>query len=140
MKKIDKKIRIVLADEHDASRQSLKTAFENNPRFEVLADCADNQKAQLHIQQLKPDIFIMDLTRSPAQNLALAESIIKKYPEVKVVGMSVSNRPSYAKKMIELGGKGYLTKTSPLTEIYEGIIQVYENKIFICEEIRSRMN
>jgi DNA-binding NarL/FixJ family response regulator len=134
------KISIVLTDENTVIRKSWRKILENNTRFVVLGDCSDTLEAYQLIDQLKPDILIMDLTNSPADRLIIAEEIVKNSPGLKIIGISVSNRPHYAIKMISLGAKGYLTKTSPLAEIYEGIIQVYEGNTYICEEIRSRMS
>jgi DNA-binding NarL/FixJ family response regulator len=134
------KISIVLTDENTVIRKSWRKILENNTRFVVLGDCSDTLEAYQLIDHLKPDILIMDLTNSPADRLIMAEEIVKNSPGLKIIGISVSNRPHYAIKMISLGAKGYLTKTSPLAEIYEGIIQVYEGNTYICEEIRSRMS
>lgn len=139
MESSNPEIRIILADEHTPIRKSWKKILESNPRFTVLADCENGLVAQQLVNQLRPDILLMDLTNSPADGLLIAEKIVHQFPAVKVVGISVSNRPHYALKMISLGAKGYLTKTSPLSEIYEGIIQVFEGHTYICEEIRSRM-
>jgi len=139
MESSNSEIRIILADEHTPIRKSWKKILESNPRFTVLADCENGLVAQQLVDQLRPDILLMDLTNSPADGLVIAEKIVQQFPAVKVVGISVSNRPHYAVKMISLGAKGYLTKTSPLTEIYEGITQVFEGHTYICEEIRSRM-
>ena len=139
MESSNPEIRIILADEHTPIRKSWKKILESNPRFTVLADCENGLVAQQLVNQLRPDILLMDLTNSPEDGLKIAEQIVMQFPAVKVVGISVSNRPHYALKMISLGAKGYLTKTSPLSEIYEGIIQVFEGHTYICEEIRSRM-
>lgn len=139
MESSNPEIRIILADEHTAIRKSWRKILESNPRFTILADCKDGQAAQQLINQLQPDLLLLDLTNSPADGLLLAEKIVTQFPAVKVIGISVSNRPHYAVKMISLGAKGYLTKTSPLTEIYEGIIRVFDGHTYICEEIRSRM-
>lgn len=133
------KIRIILADEHFVIRKSWKKILESNRRFTIIADCQDGLVAQQLVNQLRPDILLMDLTNSPTDGLVIAEKIVQQFPGVKVIGISVSNRPYYAEKMIRIGAKGYLTKTSPLSEIYEGIIRVYEGQTYICEEIRSRM-
>ncbi len=139
MESSNPEIRIILADEHTAIRKSWRKILESNPRFTILADCNDGLVAQQLFNELQPDILLLDLTHSPADGLIIAEKIVQQFPGVKVIGISVSNRLHYAVKMISFGARGYLTKTSPLTEIYEGIIRVFEGDTYICEEIRSRM-
>lgn len=139
MDKSNQEIRIVLADEHTAIRKSWRRILEAHPRFTILDDCTDGLAAQQVINKLKTDILLLDLTKSPTNGLIIAEKIILQFPNVKIIGISVSNRPQYASKMMSIGAKGYITKTSPLSEIYEGIIRVFNGQTYICEEIRSQL-
>ena len=65
--------------------------------------------------------------------------ILEKNASIKIIGISVNNQPTYAVKMLEAGGRGYLTKTSPFEEIHYGIDQVYQGNIYISEEVRKNM-
>jgi two-component system, NarL family, invasion response regulator UvrY len=132
-------IRIILVDDHKLVRQSWKMLLENNPRFHVIADCDNGESAIKEAQQLVPDIMLVDINMSPVNGFAVTERIMKTTPSIKIIGLSINNQPKYAIKMMELGARGYLTKTSPLDEIKQGIIQVYEGEIYICEEIKRHL-
>ncbi len=132
-------IRIILVDDHKIVRESWKALLENNPRLQVIADCGNGETAIQYAQELVPDIMLVDINMSPLNGFTVTERVLETTPSIKIIGLSVNNLPKYAIKMIELGAKGYLTKTSSLEEINRGIMQVYKGEFYICEEIRRYM-
>jgi DNA-binding NarL/FixJ family response regulator len=133
-------IRIMLVDDHKIVRESWKMLLENNPKFEIIADFNNGEEALEHIQKLAPDIMLVDINMSPMNGLQLTEKVIQLMPDVRILGLSVNNLPKYATRILELGGWGYLTKTSSLEEITHGILEVHNGRQYICEEVRKRMN
>jgi len=135
----NEKIRIILADDHKIVRESWKVLLENNPRFKVVADCSNGKDAIERARELSPDIILIDINMPPVNGFDVAEKIIDQLPGIKVIGLSVNNQPKFAVKMMEMGGKGFLTKTSPLEEINHGITEIYNGNLYICEEIKKQM-
>ncbi|MBI5858662.1 MAG: response regulator transcription factor [Sphingobacteriales bacterium] len=132
-------IRIILVDDHKAVRKSWKALLENNPLFKIIADCENGDSAINEAERLHPDIMLVDINMSPLNGFMVTQKVLEKVPDVKIIGLSVNNLPKYADKMIALGAKGYLTKTSALEEIFYGIIRVYNGEIFICEEVKKQI-
>ncbi len=132
-------IRIILADDHKLVRESWKALLENNPGFRVVADCDNGIDAVQEAKRLLPDIMLVDINMSPDNGYSVTRQLTAELPSVRVIGMSVNNQPKYAVKMVELGARGYLTKTSSLEEITHGIKEVYNGNIYICEEIRKHL-
>lgn len=132
-------IRIVLADDHQMIRESWRMLLENNPRFKVVADCANGQEAISSTKMHQPDILLIDINMHPVNGFEVTRQVADEMPRVRIIGMSVNNQPKYATKMMELGAHGYLTKTSTLEEIHHGILEVYLGKRYICEEVRLHM-
>lgn len=136
---INEPIRIILVDDHKMVRKSWKILLENNPRFKVVADCDNGNSAIEKAQEFVPDIMLVDINMSPLNGFSVTEKVLEKVPTVKIIGLSVNNQPKYANKMVELGARGYLTKTSPLDEINQGIQEVHDGKLYICEEVKRHM-
>lgn len=132
-------ISIVLVDDHKLVRKSWKALLENNPRFRVVADCDNGDEAIKKAEEYRPDIMLVDINMSPLNGFMVTERVLDKVPSIKIMGLSVNNQPKYADKMISLGARGYLTKTSPLEEINHGITEVHNGKIYICEEVKRFM-
>jgi len=132
-------IRIIIVDDHQLVLDSWKDLLEKNPRFKVVAGCLDGHEAIDKTIKLAPDIILVDITMKPLTGFQVAEQINEKMPAVKIIGMSVNNQPNYANKMMEMGARGYLTKTSTLEEINHAIIEIYEGRYYVCEEIRKKL-
>jgi two-component system invasion response regulator UvrY len=132
-------IRIILVDDHKMIRESWRTLLENNPRFKVIADCDNGLSAIGQARELMPDIMLVDINMRPENGFDVARHVNREFPSIRVIGLSVNNQPKYAIKMIELGARGYLTKTSSLEEIIHGINEVYNGNVYICEEVRKHM-
>jgi two-component system, NarL family, invasion response regulator UvrY len=132
-------IRIILVDDHKLVRQSWKMLLENNPLFQIIADFDNGKSAIEEAPQLIPDVMLVDINMSPVNGFAVTEKLMETNPAIKIIGLSVNNQPKYAVKMMGLGAKGYLTKTSSLEEINFGIIEVHRGEIYICEEVKKNM-
>lgn len=132
-------IRIVLADDHQLIRESWRMLLENNPHFRVIADCANGKDAiecaGLHL----PDIMLVDINMQPMNGFEVIRQVTALFPSIRLIGMSVNNQPRYATRMMELGARAYLTKSSPLEEIHFCIQEVHKGASYICEEVRNMM-
>jgi len=135
----NKPIRIIIVDDHALARESWKMVLERNPRLQVIALCDNGATAIEMAQQLMPDIMMVDVNMSPLNGFAVTEKMSANNPKVKIIGLSVNNQIYYVKRMFELGAKGYLTKTSPLEEVEQGILKVYEGEQYVCNEIKRNM-
>jgi two-component system, NarL family, invasion response regulator UvrY len=132
-------IRIILVDDHKLVRQSWKMLLENNPQFKVVADCENGESAIEETKKHTPDIILVDINMSPDNGFIVTEQILRLAPATKIIGISANNQPKYATRMLGLGAKGYLTKTSSLEEINHGINEVYDGRFYICNEIKKHM-
>lgn len=135
----DEPIRIMLVDDHPLVRESWKLLLENNPRFEIVADFSNGTEALERIPSLKPEILLVDINMAPLDGFAVTKAVNTMMPEIKIIGLSVHNQPKYATRLLQLGARGFLTKTSSLEEINQGIMAVQQGKIYICEEIKRNM-
>lgn len=128
-------IRIILVDDHVLIRKSWKMLLQKYPAFQVVGDCGSGQEAIELTLQVLPDIMLLDINMFPMGGYEVAEKIGEILPSVKIIGLSVNNKPKHAVKLVELGARGYLTKTSTMDEICQGILEVQEGNFYICEEI-----
>jgi two-component system, NarL family, invasion response regulator UvrY len=135
----ENKIRIILVDDHAVVRQSWKVLLDSNPKFGVIAESENGAPAIELAEELIPDIMLVDLNMAPLNGFMVTQNVLAKLPSIKIIGISINTHPRYASRMMELGAKGYITKTSGLDEIIHCITEVYNGNIYICEEIRRNM-
>jgi DNA-binding NarL/FixJ family response regulator len=132
-------IKIILVDDHDAMRESMKTLLDDDERFAVIAQCKNGNDAIEKAGALLPDIMLMDINMTPVNGFEATEKIMAAFPNINIIGISISNNPQYAIKMFEKGAKGFVTKTSAFSELKTAIQKVYEGEIYICDEIKKRL-
>lgn len=132
-------IRVVIVDDHQMIRETWKMILQLDDRINVIAECASGEEAIDCATDLKPDIMLMDINMSPINGFEATRKIVKDNPEIKIIGVSVNNQPGYARNMLQLGAKGYVTKNSSHQEMIEAIVQVQNGSVYICNEVKDKM-
>lgn len=131
------KIRLMIVDDHSLLRETWSIILNGHPRFKVIANCGNGEEALKLCKLLHPDIVLMDINL-PGMNGVLATSqIIIDSPQTKVIGISLHNHPSFARKMMEAGAIGYITKNTSREEMVSGLLEVAEGKYYVCHEIKN---
>lgn len=133
------KIRIIIVDDHKRVRASLKELLELNSTYEIIADVEDGETAISVTTELLPDVILVDINMNPMNGFMVTETIAKLLPDVKIIGFSANNEPWHAQRMLALGAKGYLTKSVSFDELCRAIDLVAAGNIYICEEVRKKM-
>lgn len=131
------KITILIADDHTLVRETWSFILNTDPRFSVIAESGSGEEAVEMARDLRPHIVIMDINL-PGMNGIEATKLIRKYsPGTKVLGVSLHTQPTYARKMIQKGAMGYVTKNSSREEMFTAILEVNAGRKYICEEIKN---
>jgi DNA-binding NarL/FixJ family response regulator len=136
---MNKKVRIIIADDHLLIAETWATLINLDPEFEVVK-VYDNTKSMIdEITELRPDVVILDININPFSGIEATTMIKKLAPGTKIIGVSMHNQPSFAKKMIRNGATGYVTKNSSKLEMYDAIRSVMKGEKFICAEIQRNI-
>jgi len=134
-----KKIRIIIADDHLLIAETWATLINMDPDFEVVK-VYDNTKTMIdEITELKPDVAILDININPFSGIESTKRIKKLAPGTRIIGVSMHNQPSFAKKMMRNGAMGYVTKNSTKIEMYDAIRAVMKGDKYICAEIQKNI-
>lgn len=133
------RIRLVIVDDHAMMRETWKMVLQRDPRFEVVAECASGAEAISCADSVAVDVMLMDINMTPVNGFEATRKILKAHPEIKIIGLSINNQPTYARNMMQLGAKGYVTKNSPSAELMEAIVIVHSGRAYICKELEEKM-
>ena len=131
------KITILLVDDHKLIRDSWSFILNNDPRFQVIGESSTGLEAIEIAKIKKPRIVLMDINMSPLNGFDATRQIRKFSPGSKVIGVSMHSMPAYARRMLQLGAMGYVTKNSSKEEMIEAIVEVNNGKKYICEEVKN---
>src|SRR5687768_18404970 len=131
------KITILIADDHTLVRETWSFILNTDPRFKVIAESGSGEDAVELAKNLRPMIVIMDINL-PGMNGIEATQLIRKFsPGSKVLGVSLHTQPTYARKMMQKGAMGYVTKNSSREEMFKAIMEIQSGKKYICDEIKN---
>jgi two-component system invasion response regulator UvrY len=139
MNNMTKKIKIVIADDHLLIAETWATLINMDPDFEVVKVFDNTQTLIEEISELKPDIAILDININPFSGIEATKMIRRLAPGTKIIGVSMHNQPSFAKKMMRNGAMGYVTKSSNKNEMYDAIRSVMKGEKYICAEIQRNI-
>lgn len=138
---MDKKISIMILDDHSLVAEMWSELINSDQRFTVLGICNDTSDAS--IQQVKakrPDVVILDINIPPISGIDATKIIKKESPGTRIIGVSMHNQPSFAKRMLKNGATGYVTKSSNKNEMFDAITSVMNGTIFVCKEIQENLS
>jgi len=132
-----KKISIMIVDDHTLIRETWSFLLGKNENFDVVAECGDGERAIELARDKRPDVVLLDINMAPMSGFDVLKMIRKYSPSSKIIGVSMHSQPAYAKKMLRLGAKGYVTKNSPRQEMLEAIAEVSKNQVYVCQEVKN---
>lgn len=130
----------MIVDDHTLIRETWSSLLNTVPNFEIVAECGDGQLAIEMAKNTRPDIVLLDINMEPVNGFEVLKMIRKLSPASKIIGLSMRSEPAYAKKLLRLGAKGYVTKNSPRSEMLEAINEVSNGNIFVCQEVKKSLS
>jgi two-component system invasion response regulator UvrY len=134
-----KKTTLLIVDDHKLIRETLSFILNNNPDFQVIAACGSGEEAIQQAKNLRPDVVIIDINLSGMNGFETTRQIRKFSPASRVLGVSLYTQPTYARQMIQSGGMGYVTKSSPKEELLHAIKEICAGKKYLCKEIKNAL-
>jgi two-component system, NarL family, invasion response regulator UvrY len=132
-----KTVTLVIVDDHKLIREMWMRIFAGNKEIEILGESGEFNEAIELIKVKRPDVVLLDINLSPGSGIDAIPLIRKFAPGTKIIGVSMHSQPGYAKKMLQLGAKGYVTKNSSSQEILRAISEVMSGKTYVCTEIKD---
>ncbi len=131
------KITILLVDDHKLIRDSWCFILNSDPRFQIIGETNSGDEAIELAKLRKPQIVLMDVNMTPVNGFDATRQIRKFSPGSKVIGISMYTMPAYAKRMLQMGAMGYVTKNSSKDEMFEAIVEVSNGNKYVCDEVKD---
>ncbi len=133
-------ISILIADDHKLIRETWTYILNRDPRFKVIGSCSNSEEAVTMSEKLQPEIVLMDINMAPFSGIEATRRIREASPLTRIIGVTMHTQPTYAKKMLQLGASGYVTKNSSKEEMFNAIVEVSKGNKFICDEIKELLS
>jgi two-component system, NarL family, response regulator NreC len=131
----DKKIRVLLAEDHTLVRHGFRRILEDDPRINVVGEARTGLEAIEHCKELKPDVVVMDLSMPELGGLEATAEILKAQPQTKVLILSMYSNEAYIRKAFELGARGYLLKNAIEVDLTRAVLALAEGEAYFSPGI-----
>ena len=130
-------ISVVIVEDHQLVREMWSQLFSVRKDIEVVGKSGGFEEAVEMIKTKRPDIVLLDINLPGASGMDAVPLIRKFAPGSRIIAVSMHSQPAYAKKMLQLGARGYVTKNSSHEEMFTAIDAVMEGKTYVCMEIKN---
>ena len=128
-------IRVILVDDHELVRSGIEALLNAEEDIIVTAVCSCGEQALQIIKQQTPDLILMDINMPGMGGLEACRQLLKTLPDIKVIGLSVHNRPSLSKQLLKLGVTGFISKAAPAAQMVKAIRMVMSGDFYLFPEI-----
>ena len=133
-------LKLAIADDHTLFRKGVLEILKAYPEIDVIADAANGAELIDKIEDDLPEVVMLDLEMPEMDGIATARYLISKYPEVKILIVSMYGEESLVEKLLEEGVHGYLLKSAEPEELRDAL-QILKNcKNYYSHELRKNFH
>ncbi len=132
---MEKKIRVVLVDDHTLFRGGLKGLLDRTGRVDVVGEASDGESFLQLMEAVEADVVFMDFSMEPMSGDEATRRALLLYPNLKVITLSMFGEESYYTRMVTAGAKGFLLKNSDIREVLLAMDVVAEGGEYFSEEL-----
>lgn len=124
------KIKLALIDDHELFRDGLSLFLSLQPDVEVLGSASSPLELNRLLEQATPDVLIMDISLPQQSGIDLARQLLRERPVLKIVFLTGNESQAYLEQALKAGGRGFVPKSAPKTELIEAIHEVARGKYY----------
>ena len=132
---MEKKYRVVIAEDHTILREGLRSLIASSPDFQVVSEAEDGYAAIRCAEKHKPDILLLDLSMPRLNGLEAIKGIKKVSNNTKVVVLTVHKADEYILASLQAGADGYLLKNENFADLLTAFKSVLSGKQYLSPEI-----
>lgn len=134
------KIKVMLADDHALMREGIKQLLEFDGTIEVIAEASDGVSCLEKLEQVKPDVLLLDINMPNKNGIEVLETIRNRRMDMKVLILTVHNEVEYLLKAVDIGVDGYLLKDTDFYELKKAIMGVLQGESYIQPSLIPTLN
>ena len=121
---LERRGRIIIADDHELARLGLRTMLEPEPDLEVIGEAATGREAVALSSQLQPDLVLMDIRMPDLDGLMATRAIKEELPRTSILVVTLSEDPDYLLEALRVGAAGFVLKDASRREVVAAVRQV----------------
>ncbi len=131
------KIRVLLTDDHAILREGLRALLSYHDDVEVVGEAQNGEEALASVQELQPDIVLMDIAMPRMNGLEATRRIRQKYPHTRVLILTQHEDRQYVLPLLQAGASGYILKRAVGTDLIAALRAVSRGETFLYPAVAA---
>ena len=132
-------IRLAIADDHEIFRDGLALMLSKQHDITLVGQANNGRELVRLVAEMQPDVVMTDIKMPGMDGIEAAKLLMQRYPQLKIIALSMFDEENLIVDMLEAGAKGYLLKNADKQEILDAINNVYEDKTYYCRHTSARL-
>ena len=130
-----KEVKVILVDDHNLFRNGLKLLLSGNDNIKVVAEASDGSELLSQLENIQADVILIDIEMPVMNGIEASRIALEKYPDLKIISLSMYGEEEYYYRMIDAGVKGFILKNSDITEVIKAINTVMQGGTYFSSEV-----
>ncbi|WP_251551924.1 response regulator [Neobacillus muris] len=131
--------KIAIIDDHQLFREGVKRILEFEKSFKVVAEGDDGSDALTIVEEHRPDVVIMDINMPQVNGVEATRELIEKYPDTKVIILSIHDDENYVTHALQTGASGYLLKEMDADALIEAVRVVADGGSYLHPKVTHNL-
>ena len=130
-------IDVYITDDHQMVCEGLSELINNSGKAHVSHTFNTLEACRQALEERRPDVLLLDLSMPDGDGVAFCQQIVNAYPNVRIVAVTIHDEYSMIQRMMECGAHGYVLKSSPVEELIEAIVSVWQKREYVSPQVEA---
>lgn len=131
-------VNIILADDHNIVRKGLQAILSGESDFKIVGEASDGLETVEKVQQLQPDILVLDIMMGSINGLEVTRQLSKKCPKTGIVILSMHSNEAYVLEALRSGARAYILKDNTTEDLVRAIREVAAGRRYLSAPLSER--
>lgn len=132
-------IKVLIADDHQMFIDGLKSMLEDTEGIQVVGEAMNGKEVIENCDSKEVDIVIMDISMPDMDGIEATKELLKKHPDIKVLGLSMYNDRNFISDLLKTGAHGYMLKNTGKKDLIDAIQTLQSGETYLGEEVSKTL-
>jgi DNA-binding NarL/FixJ family response regulator len=132
---VNRLTRTVLVDDFEPWRSYVRSVLDEHPRFEIVAEASDGMEAVRRVEELQPNLVLLDIGLPSIDGIAAARLMQRVAPDAKILFLSENRNSDIAEAALNAGGRGYVVKSDCAHDLLIAMGTVLQGEKFVSRTL-----
>lgn len=129
-------IDVYIADDHQMVCEGLSEIINQSGKAHVSRTFNTLEACRQTLAERRPDVLLIDLSMPDGDGVAFSQQVVRDYPDVRIVAVTIHDEYSVVQRMMACGAHGYVLKSSSVDELLEAIVTVWQKRQYISPLVK----